>query len=305
MTSDGLDRALQKAQGALLARFAPETRVRRLAWSRGETQVLELGDGEPILLVHGGGDGAYEWVPLMPLLARRGRVLAVDRPGHGLADPFDYDGIDLAEHATTFIGDVLDQLELRSATLVSNSIGGWWSAVFALEQPARVRRLVIAGHPPGVTRDVPTPLRILGSPVVGKPIGRFMLGRPSREGNRKFWGQVLVAHPENLPDELLDVDVAHTRRNRDSALSLVRRTVGPGGVRKELLLGERWSALEVPLLFLHGDRDAFVTANVASAWATIASQGENVIVASIPDAGHLPWLDAPEAVRDQIERFLA
>jgi hypothetical protein len=38
--------------------------------------------------------------------------------------------------------------------------------VFALEQPSRVRRLVIAGHPPGVTRDVPLPLRVLGSPVV-------------------------------------------------------------------------------------------------------------------------------------------
>jgi pimeloyl-ACP methyl ester carboxylesterase len=76
-------------------------------------------------------------------------------------------------------------------------------------------------------------------------------------------------------------------------------------VRKELLLGERWCALEVPLLFVHGDRDAFVTARVASAWATIASKAGKVIVASIPDAGHLPWLDAPEAVRDQIERFVA
>lgn len=305
MTRDELDREVHDAQNALLARFAPETQVRRVPWSEGETQVLELGNGDPILLVHGGGDGAYEWVPFMPLLARHHRVLAIDRPGHGLADQFDYDGVDLARHASTFIGDILDGLELRSAALVSNSIGGWWSAVFALDQPSRVRRLVIAGHPPGVTRDVPLPLRILGSPVVGKPIGRLMLGRPSREGNRKFWGQVLVAHPENLPDELLDVDVAHTRRNRDSALSLVRRVVGPGGVRKELLLGERWSALEVPLLFVHGDRDAFVTANVASAWATIASKGENVVVASIPDAGHLPWLDAPEPVLDQIERFLA
>ena len=305
VTRDELDHELERAQAALLARFASAARVRRLRWSGGETQVLELGDGEPILLVHGGGDGAYEWVPFMPELARRHRVLAIDRPGHGLADPFDYDGVDLAAHVNTFIGDVLDALELRSATLVSNSIGGWWSAVFALEQPARVRRLVIAGHPPGVTRDVPLPLRILGSPVLGKPIGRLVLGRPSREGNRKFWGQVLVAHPENLPDELLDADVAHTRRNRDSALSLVRRTVGPGGVRKELLLGELWSAIEAPVLFLHGDRDAFVTARVASAWETIAANGKNVTVATVPDAGHLPWLDAPDAVRDHIERFVA
>ena len=305
MRREEFDREVEDAQGALLARFAPETQVRRVRWSAGETQGLELGDGAPILLVHGGGDGAYEWVPFMPLLARRYRVLAIDRPGHGLATPFDYDGVDLAQHANTFLGEILDELELRSAALLSNSIGGWWSAVFALEQPSRVRRLVIAGHPPGVTRDVPLPLRILGSPIIGKPIGRLMLGRPSREGSRKFWGQVLVAHPENLPDELLDCDVAHTRRNRASALSLVRRTVGSTGVRKELLLGERWSALEIPFLFVHGDRDAFITAGVASAWATIASKGGDVQVASVADAGHLPWLDAPEAVLEQIERFLS
>jgi pimeloyl-ACP methyl ester carboxylesterase len=305
VASGDLDREVQDAQGALLARFAPETQVRQIRWSGGETQALELGAGEPLLLVHGGGDGAYEWVPFMPLLARHHRVLAIDRPGHGLATPFDYDGVDLAQHANTFLGDVLDGLGLRSSALLSNSVGGWWSAVFALEQPERVRRVVIAGHPPGVTRDVPLPLRILGTPVIGKPVGRLVLGRPSREGNRKFWGQVLVAHPEDLPDELLDYDVAHTRRNRHSALSLVRRMVGPGGVRKELLLGERWSALRAPLLFIHGDRDAFVTADVASAWATIASGGQNVVVAIIADAGHLPWLDAPEAVLEQIERFLA
>jgi pimeloyl-ACP methyl ester carboxylesterase len=304
VTSDEPDREVREAQDALLAHFAPEAEVRRVPWSGGETQVLELGDGDPILLVHGGGDGAYEWVPFMPLLARRYRVLAIDRPGHGLASPFDYDRVDLVQHANTFLGDILDALGLRSAALVSNSIGGWWSAVFALERPHRVRRLVIAGHPPGVTRDAPLPLRLLGSPIIGKPIGRFVLGRPSREGNRKFWGQVLVAHPDKLADELLDYDVAHTRRNRDSALSLVRRTVGPGGVRKEHLLGERWSALEVPLLFIYGDRDAFVTPDVASAWAKIASRGESVTVTTVADAGHLPWLDAPEAVFDQIERFL-
>ena len=49
-----LDRELEKAQAALLARFAPETRVRRIRWSQGETQLFELGTGAPLLYVHGG-----------------------------------------------------------------------------------------------------------------------------------------------------------------------------------------------------------------------------------------------------------
>ena len=303
MTSDP-DRPLEEAQAALLARFAPETRVRRVRWSGGETQVLELGDGPPLLLVHGGGDGAYEWVPIMPALARHRRVLAVDRPGHGLADPFDYEGVDILRHASLFLGSVLDALELRTADLVANSIGGLWAVAFALEHSDRVGGLVLAGHPPGVTRQAPLPLRVLGLPIVGKPIGRAVLGKPSREGNRKFWGEALVAHPERLADEFLDVDVEHMRRNRDSALSLVRRVVGLRGVRRELMLGDRWQQLSVPTLFLYGDRDAFVTSKVAAAWQEIAARNPNVRIVRIPGAGHLPWLDEPDAVLDEIERFL-
>lgn len=267
--------------------------------------MLELGEGKPLLLVHGGGDGAYEWVPIMPILARGRHIIAVDRPGHGLADRFDYDGVDLLRHASLFLGEVLDALEMSTADLMSNSIGGLWSVAFALDHPGRVTRLALAGHPPGVTRHAPLPLRALGLPVVGKPIGRVMLGNPTREGNRKFWGQALVARPERLADELLDVDVAHMRRNRDSTLSLVRRVVGPRGVRRELMLGGRWQTLSVPTLFLYGDRDAFVSSGVAHAWNEIATTNSNVRVVRIPGAGHLPWLDEPEAFLDEIERFLS
>jgi pimeloyl-ACP methyl ester carboxylesterase len=69
MNARELDRQLEAAQDALLARYARGTRVRRIRWSGGETQVLELGAGPPLLLVHGGGDGAFEWVPILVSLA--------------------------------------------------------------------------------------------------------------------------------------------------------------------------------------------------------------------------------------------
>ena len=155
-TVDEPTRQAEVAQAALLARYAPETLVRRVAWSGGETQVLELGDGPPLLLLHGGGDAAFEWVPILEALARRHRVLAVDRPGHGLADPFDYTGVDVLEHAVVFIREILDALELETVDIAANSLGGLWSVVFALEAPDRVSRLALVGAVPGVTRWVPT-----------------------------------------------------------------------------------------------------------------------------------------------------
>ena len=148
-----LDRDVEKVQAALLARFAPDARVRRLRWSQGETQLFELGSGAPMLYVHGGLGGAFEIVPILARLARHHRVIAVDRPGHGMADPFDYRGVDFLDHARTFLGDVLD--ELSTVDVIANSMGGLWSAAFAIDAPDRVERLALVGAPAGVKHRVP------------------------------------------------------------------------------------------------------------------------------------------------------
>ena len=82
-----------------------------------------------------------------------------------------------------------------------------------------------------------------GLPLVGPLVGRRLLANPTRDGSRAFWGRLLVAHPERLADDFLDADVAHTRRNRDSIVSLMCEVATPTGVRKDLVLGERWRAL--------------------------------------------------------------
>jgi pimeloyl-ACP methyl ester carboxylesterase len=299
-----LDEGLEKAQAALLARYAPDTRVRRVPWSQGETQLLELGEGPPLLLVHGGGDGAFDWVPILPALARSRRVLVVDRPGHGLADPFDYKGVDLLDHARTFLRDILDELDLPTVDIAANSIGGLLAAAFALDKPERVSRLVFVGASVGVARDAPLLLRLVSLPLFGQMLGRLLLRNPTREGSRKFWGLVQVAHPEQLEDVFLDVDVAHTRRNLDSILSLIR-CVGRGLRGGHLVLGDRWQTLRVPTLFLGAERDVFVRPKYEKELRTIVEGNPNVRLLRIPHAGHLPWLDEPELVVAEIERFLA
>lgn len=304
-TDTEMDRRLEAAQAELLSQHALDTHARRVRWSQGETQVLEAGDGPPLLLVHGGLDNAFVWVPILPALARSRHVLAVDLPGHGLADPFDYADVDLFDVARTFLRDILDGLDLPMTDLVGCSVGGLWSVVFATDAPDRVSRLVIVGAPPGVTRSVPNQLRLLGLPIIGSRLGRLLMSNPSREGNRKFLGKVAVVHPERLTDEQLDADVASQRRNLRSHLSLMSCLIGPGGLRRRLILGDRWHSLRVPTLFLCGDRDAFVPPKMKKAWDAIAAQNPNIRIVRIPEAGHLAWFDNPEYVAREIERFLA
>ena len=66
-----LDRELEAAHAAVLDRLAPGTQSHRVRWSQGETRVLELGSGPPLLLIHGGFDNAALWAPILTELAAR------------------------------------------------------------------------------------------------------------------------------------------------------------------------------------------------------------------------------------------
>jgi pimeloyl-ACP methyl ester carboxylesterase len=296
---------LAAAQAALLARYAPNTRIRRMRWSQGETQVMELGAGPPLLLVHGGFASGFYWAPVLPVLARHHRALVVDLPGHGLADPFDYQSVDPLDHARTFLGDILDALDLPAVDIVANSLGGLWCAAFALERPDRVSRLALVGAAAGVTRWIPAPLRMLGLSFIGQTLGRRMLSTPSRGANRRAWSQLLVTHPERLDDALLDADIAHARRNIESMLSLARAVGGMGGLQRRLVLGARWQELKPPKPFLCGERDAFIRPKVWAAWEQFAARNARLRIVRIPGAGHLPWIDVPERVVGEIEHFLS
>ena len=79
-------------------------------------------------------------------------------------------------------------------------------------------------------------------------------------------------HIERLDDAFLDVDVAHTRRNLDSILSLIRSCAAGVRFDRRLVLGERWQTLKTPTLFVRGERDAFMRPRAEKAWETIAAR---------------------------------
>jgi pimeloyl-ACP methyl ester carboxylesterase len=119
-------------------------------------------------------------------------------------------------------------------------------------------------------------------------------------------GQIAVAHPARLDDEMLDADVICQSRNRDTYIGLMRCLGTLRGIRlrPHLVLGERWHDLRMPTAFVCGDRDAFVLPRVESAWKAILAANPNIHMVRIPDAGHLVWLDAPREVAHAMEAFL-
>ncbi|MHA3082796.1 alpha/beta fold hydrolase [Acinetobacter sp. ANC 5383] len=112
-----------------------------------ETNLHDVGTGEPVLLVHGSGPGVTAWAnwrTVLPELSKHRRVIAPDMVGFGFTQRPQGIRYGLESWVSHLIG-ILDALELDRIDLVGNSFGGALSLAFAIRFPHRVRRLVLMG----------------------------------------------------------------------------------------------------------------------------------------------------------------
>jgi pimeloyl-ACP methyl ester carboxylesterase len=103
---------------------------------------VDAGTGPVVVLLHGLGGSTLSWALNAPVLAQKYRVVVPDQLGFGRSDkPFlNYRVGTYAD----FLDKFLDELKIEKASLVGNSMGGWVAALYALQRPARVERLVLA-----------------------------------------------------------------------------------------------------------------------------------------------------------------
>src|SRR5881227_3566960 len=103
------------------------------------------GQGEPLVLLHGGLMTIGEMMTLIEPLAKTRRVIAVELQGHGRTADTD------RPLSFTTLGDdiavLLDHLEIPQADLVGHSFGGISAIRAAIQQPEKVRRLVVISSP--------------------------------------------------------------------------------------------------------------------------------------------------------------
>jgi len=285
-----------RATARFLTIHAPAARVQRV-------HVLEMGDdgAPPIVLIHGGNSVAAGWEPLLSLLQDNLRLYAPDRPGCGLTDKIDYHGVPFREHAIAFIGSVLDGLGLERASLVGNSVAGYWALVYALAHPERVERLVMVGEPAASARHPSLRHRLLATPGLNKLLYATAL-KPRRDRTREQLGAI-VAHPERVSEAFLDVAyAAATLPGAQRAWLSMVETINPPtwGPRLTYALRPELSRIQSPTLFAWGDHDG-----CSPSWGQeMCAIMPHARLEVIPDAGHLPWLDAPQQVASLLRSFL-
>jgi pimeloyl-ACP methyl ester carboxylesterase len=241
------------------------------------TRVLVAGEGPPLLFLHGAG--GLMWDPLLEGLATRFTVYAPEHPGSGqsvgleeLRDLWDL---------VLYYNDLLDALSLGQVTVVGQSFGGMVAAELAANNPDRVARLVLLA-PIGLWRDdVPIP-DIAG--MAPENLARLVLADPNSPL------AAALAPPVDDPDALFQAAMRMA-----SILHFIWPIPDKG-------LSRRIHRVQAPTLLLWGKQDGLVPPVYADEFASRLRTAE---VAMIDDAGHLPQLEQPDAVRARVLAFLS
>lgn len=264
---------------------------------------LELGTGKPLIVIHGGGSNACEWINILEPLAQKYHLYVVDRPGCGLSDPIDYSGINVSESSTSFIKSFLDALTLDKVSFLAQSMGGYFAISFALRFPQQVDKLILIGAPTGLNRRIPLPLRLLGNRRINNILLKTV-AKPSIKNLKSIHKQILVANIDHLSNDYLHL--MYLGQLLPGAqigfTSLLENVLTLSGWRKDLNIGGQLHSLEVPVYFIWGSQDAFEKPESGRSKAAAIKHCEFQVVAN---AGHCPWLDQPEKCVELILSMLA
>lgn len=273
--------------------------------------VVEAGAGDPVVFVHGGGDAAMIWAPLLARMQDEFALYAPDRPGHGLSDEFVYTDVDLRRHATDFVCSLLDALELERAHVVACSAGAFFVLAAALSRPERFRKLVFVGYPLGVVELGPfwaSPpaarrLQLVGGVPGFGTLFKGMSSRIDAEGVRQLYEAEFNADVSTYPDQYFEAWTAaiRTTGTMESFVSFIKRSMGLRGVTAEANLADDVTELAVPSLFLWGERDLAPVETGREAVDQISEATFEVV----DGAGHFPFHDAPDWTAERITKFLA
>jgi pimeloyl-ACP methyl ester carboxylesterase len=253
----------------------------------------EIGEGPPLVLLHGLCDSHGTWSKVAPMLARNRRVLMLDLPGHGLSERPDA-SYALEWHARV-VGAWLQALGLYGVDLVGHSFGGGVALwMMLLEQRARVRTLslVAAG---GLGRDVSLALRLASLPYVVEHFGQPFMAC----GTRLALGSAATAYEAEEVAHLSSMN-ALPDTARAFARS-VRDVIDWRGQHRHLLDRQSELAALPPVALFWGEDDKIIP--IAHALGTASLLG-GAHITRFSGCGHFPHRQAPMAFVHALEAFL-
>ncbi|WP_282783272.1 MULTISPECIES: alpha/beta hydrolase [unclassified Nocardia] len=254
------------------------------SWNR-----IERGSGEPLVLLHGAGGTARNWLPVMDRLAVDRRVIALDFPGFGRT-PFPDDAVFGMDWAMGELAAELRRLGIDGPVdLAGNSMGGW----FALEAAKRgMARSVVALAPAGLwRRGMPGLLYTqFHSMLAGSMLTRGPGAAVLRIPPVRYAGLAVVA---SRPWRISAAEGIRMVRDLDRSERALRIAVSHArGLRFE-----GGQDIDAPVTVAFGTRDLMLPSGVSQHRDQLPAHTRWV---RLPGCGHVPMSDDPDLVAGTI-----
>lgn len=242
-----------------------------------------VGQGEPLLLLHGFTGSIENWETLIVDLEKKFKCVLVDIIGHGETDsPSNYERYSI-EKVAKDITVILDSLHFKKVNVLGYSMGGRLALAFAILYQERVKSLIVESSSPGLREQEEREDRI--------KLDNILANRIEENGIKEFisnWEDIpLFASQKKLSVEKRDKIRNQRLRNNPLGLANSLRGMGTGS---QPSYWEQLKTLSVPTLLICGELDSkfcLIADNMRKSLS-------NVTVKKIKDVGHAIHVELPE-----------
>ena len=264
--------------------------------------VVEHGEGDPLLLVHGFMTSSYSWRYVLEPLGRRFRLYIPDLPGNGRTPPAP-GRPQTAAALGELLGEIQDALGISGCRAVGNSLGGYLCMQRALADPSAFERLA-AIHPPGFPelrlRAAEVALHVPGV----RPLMSWWIRRdPERWAHKNvhYRDETLKSREETREYG----EPLSTEEGVRSFLAALDDALDPGdlGAYVKTLRRRRDSGEEfpVPLLLAYARQDPMVSPKIGPKLRALVPSAE---FDWLDESSHFAQVDTPERVAELLTDFL-
>ena len=249
-------------------------------------------DPVPIILVHGTSASLHTWDGWTEILSKHHRVIRFDMQGFGLTGPHPQAKYRIEDYAETLV-KLMDSMNIDTAIVAGNSLGGYVAWSTAVLYPERVSKLVLVDSTgyPFQSESIPIGFRISQSPFLKYLLGDIMPRSVIKSSLENVYG-----NPEKITEELVDryFDLNIREGNR---AALAKRFVET----KAGQLANRVGELAQPTLIMWGEQDRLIPISVGQRFHRELKNNQFI---TFSDLGHVPHEEDPQLTVSAVEQFL-
>src|SRR6266436_4869040 len=255
-----------------------------------------MGAGSPVVLIHGNPGSGQDWTRLYGPLAAHQRVIAFDRPGHGLSRRPKV-GDATVEVQARLLHDALKQLHVARPIIVGHSWGGALALVYAINYPKEVAGIVLVAPAVYESQDIGSLVTNLPAvPVIGDAANAVLTPLFGASVVRSELKKAFS--PDPVPKNYLRSVLFEWTRPKKVKWYSVDDALLNDCLRK---FSPRYSEISVPVSILAGDSDLIVSEKDNATRLHQALPKSHLIV--LPKTGHQIPFTRSQAVIDEIERL--